>query len=167
MCRHVGWVCAHVSMCRCAQCVYAYVDVCSHVSVGAHMSVCRVCVHTCEWVLTRVCAGVQGVCLHRVVPTGNGRCWISSPWTSEQQPERAMRLHSSHRTCPRGGRTQSFHRSCPRRQARRRATRAAGASAEPPSGAGVQAVTSEPDQAASRPSGARGAAMLLAALCPP
>ena len=54
--------------CRCAQCVYAYVDVCSQVSVSAHTSVCRVCVHTREWVLTgeRGCSHerVQGMCTH-------------------------------------------------------------------------------------------------------
>ena len=110
MCRHVGWVCAHVSiagvhnvcmhmwMCAhrrawvltraCAGYVYTHVNGCSQASVGAHTSMCSVCVHTREWVLTRVCAGVQGVCLHRVAPTRNGRCWISSPWTLEQQPER-------------------------------------------------------------------------------
>lgn len=47
------------------------------------------------------------------------------------------------------------------------ATRATGASAVLPGGEGVQAVTSEPDQAAGHPSGAGGAAMLPAALCPP
>ena len=58
---------------QCAGCVYTYVDVCSRVSEGAHVSVCR-------------CAG------HVPAPLwcqlGSRRSWISSLWASKQRPER-------------------------------------------------------------------------------